>query len=237
MSNTEIVILAAGLGSRLGRGHPKCLTVLSDGRSILHQQIANIKHVIPDAKITIVVGFQAENVIEHAPDNKFVHNASYDVTNTSKSLLQALQSIKKKKHVLWLNGDVVFDKEILFKALPYFEQGQSFVTVDTSTVSDEEIKYTVDREGFIEKLSKVIPADKALGEAVGINFIAAKDKEVFMKWLNKVEDQDYFEKGLEEAVRVDKLLLEPLDISESGFNAIEVDFEEDLKKANLYLQQ
>lgn len=237
MNATEVVILAAGLGSRLGRGHPKCLTVLSDGRSILHQQIANIKHVLPDAKISIVVGFQAENVIEHAPENIFVNNSDYDVTNTSKSLLRALKSIKKKKHVLWLNGDVVFDKEILVKALPYIEQGQSFVTVDTSTVSDEEIKYTVNREGFIEKLSKIVPTDKALGEAVGINFIAAKDKEVFMKWLNKVEDQDYFEKGLEEAIRVDNLLIEPLDISDSGFNAIEVDFEEDLKKANLYLQR
>ena len=36
---TQIVILAAGMGSRLGRSLPKPLTELSDGRSIMHCQL------------------------------------------------------------------------------------------------------------------------------------------------------------------------------------------------------
>ena len=41
--STQIVILAAGLGSRLGRSLPKALTELSDGRTIMQQQFDNIR--------------------------------------------------------------------------------------------------------------------------------------------------------------------------------------------------
>ena len=39
---TQVVILAAGMGSRLGRCLPKPLTELSDGRTIMQQQFDNI---------------------------------------------------------------------------------------------------------------------------------------------------------------------------------------------------
>ena len=39
----QTVILAAGMGSRLGRSLPKPLTELSDGRSIMQQQHDNIR--------------------------------------------------------------------------------------------------------------------------------------------------------------------------------------------------
>ena len=42
--STQIVILAAGMGSRLGRSLPKPLTELNDGRTIMQQQFDNIHH-------------------------------------------------------------------------------------------------------------------------------------------------------------------------------------------------
>ena len=39
----QTVILAAGMGSRLGRALPKPLTELSDGRTIMRQQHDNIR--------------------------------------------------------------------------------------------------------------------------------------------------------------------------------------------------
>ena len=41
---TQIVILAAGMGSRLGRSLPKPLTELSDGRTIMGQQFDNVRY-------------------------------------------------------------------------------------------------------------------------------------------------------------------------------------------------
>ena len=62
---TQIVILAAGMGSRLGRSLPKPLTELSDGRTIMRQQFDNIEHAFgAGADVTIVVGYKLEHIIE-----------------------------------------------------------------------------------------------------------------------------------------------------------------------------
>ncbi|WP_298741629.1 NTP transferase domain-containing protein [uncultured Microbacterium sp.] len=227
----QTVILAAGMGSRLGRSLPKPLTELSDGRTIMRQQHDNIRAAFgDDARITTVVGYRAETVVEAFPDVDYVYNERYDQTNTSKSLLRALQATGKGG-VLWMNGDVVFDPRILGRAIELIERKQSFVTVNTAKVSDEEVKYTVTAEGFINALSKTVRG--GIGEAVGINYISAADKRAFMAQLARVDDQDYFERGLELAIAENALLLEPLDISD--LYAVEVDFAEDLERANLYV--
>ena len=229
--NTQIVILAAGMGSRLGRSLPKPLTELSDGRTIMGQQFDNIHHTFGrNADVTIVVGYKLEHIIEAFPEATFVYNEQYDQTNTSKSLLRALQA-SGNGGVLWMNGDVVFDQQVLDRCLPLVAREQSFVTVNTSSVSDEEVKYTTSAEGYIKELSKTVRG--GLGEAVGINFISGRDKATLVRHLQKVGAQDYFERGLELAIDRDGLLVEPLDISD--LYAVEIDFAEDLERANLHV--
>ncbi len=84
------------------------------------------------------------------------------------------------------------------------------------------------KNGFVYELSKEVK--NGLGEAVGINFIAAKDMAVFIEYLEQCGDNDYFEKGLELAIKNDQLELKAVDISE--YDCIEVDFVEDLDNAN-----
>jgi choline kinase len=229
--STQIVILAAGMGRRLGRTLPKPLTELSDGRTIMQQQFDNIRFAFgKTAKVTIVVGYMLENIIEAFPQAAFVYNEQYDQTNTSKSLMRAFQA-STPGGVLWMNGDVVFDPEALQRAAVLIARDQSFVSVNTSKVSDEEVKYTTDAEGYIRELSKTAKA--GLGEAVGINYISRDDKAIVLRQLRRVEDQDYFERGLELAIEQDGLRIEPLDISD--LYAVEVDFAEDLARANLHV--
>lgn len=227
----QTVILAAGMGSRLGRALPKPLTELSDGRSIMQQQHDNIRAAFgDDARITTVVGYRAETIVEAFPHVDYVYNDRYDQTNTSKSLLRALNATGRAG-VLWMNGDVVFDPRILGRAVSFIEREQSFVTVNTAKVSDEEVKYTIDDRGYITELSKTVK--DGIGEAVGINYISAADKKAFMRQLQRVDDQDYFERGLELAIAEDGLRLAPMDISD--LYAVEVDFAEDLERANLFV--
>jgi len=227
----QTVILAAGMGSRLGRALPKSLTELNDGRSIMQQQHDNIRAAFgSSAHITTVVGYRAETIIEAFPEATYVHNERYDQTNTSKSLLRALLTTGRDG-VLWMNGDVVFDPRILGRAMPFLDRDESFVTVNTSKVSDEEVKYTVTAEGFIDELSKTVVG--GIGEAVGINYISSADKQAFIRQLQRVDDQDYFERGLELAIAENGLLVAPMDISD--LYAVEVDFAEDLERANLYV--
>ena len=79
-----------------------------------------------------------------------------------------------------------------------------------------------------DKLSKTVK--NGLGEAVGINFIAAKDIKSFITRLEQCDDNDYFERGLELAIEKDGLKISAVDISD--YNCMEVDFKEDLENAN-----
>jgi choline kinase len=229
--NMQIVILAAGMGSRLGRSLPKPLTELSDGRSIMQQQFDNIHQAFgKSAEVTVVVGYKLEHIIEAFPSASFVYNEQYDQTNTSKSLMRALRA-SKDGGVLWMNGDVVFDPEALQRAAKVVAAEQSFISVNTAKVSDEEVKYTVGGEGYINQLSKTVKG--GLGEAVGINYVARNDKAALLRQLGRVDDQDYFERGIELAIEQDQLRFEPVDISD--LYAVEIDFAEDLERANLFV--
>jgi choline kinase len=224
----QVIILAAGMGTRLARPLPKPLTELRDGRSIMKQQLDNLALSFGDGfRVMIVVGFKLEAIIERFPEATFVYNELYDQTNTSKSLLKALRA-SNDGGALWLNGDVVFDPEVLNRITPLIEADQSFVVVNTSKVSDEEVKYTLSEDGFINQLSKQV--QNALGEAVGINFVASKDKAALIARLQEVDDQDYFERGLEVGIESDGLRFKAVDISD--LYAVEVDFAEDLDRAN-----
>jgi len=224
----QVVILAAGMGTRLGKPWPKPLTPLADGRSIMAQQLENVEKVFGrEARVTIVVGFKMEMIMEAHPNAAFIYNEVYDQTNTSKSLLKALRA-SQESGVLWLNGDVVFDPRVLERVQSRMREEKSFVCVNTSATSDEEIKYTVDSNGNINSLSKQVV--NALGEAVGINFIGKGEKAAVINHLEECADNDYFERGLELAIEKAGIKLEPVDISD--LFAVEVDFQADLEKAN-----
>jgi len=222
----KIIILAAGIGSRLGNPFPKPLTPLKNGKSIMQMQTDNIASHYDIDDVNVVVGFKKDLIMERFPELTYVYNPYFDTTNTSKSLLQALKK-HKDKSVLWFNGDVVFDEKLLNILNPYIEQNQSFVAVNTSKVAEEEVKYTL-KDGYINELSKTVK--NGLGEAVGINFISSKDIIKFITRLEECDVNDYFERGLELGIEKDNLKIKAVDISK--FNCMEIDFVEDLENVN-----
>jgi choline kinase len=228
MTQPQVTILAAGMGTRLGRPFPKPLTPLNDGRTIMQQQLDNISEAFgADTHVQIVVGFKLDLILEAAPEAVFVYNERYDQTNTCKSLMKALRA-SAEGPVVWMNGDVVFEPAILERLQINIDAGQTAIAVNTAAVSDEEVKYTVDAEGLVKELSKTVVG--GLGESVGINVISAKDKAALIKRLEECGDQDYFERGIELAIEKDGLKVLPIDISD--LFAVEVDFEADLERAN-----
>ena len=170
----KIVILAAGIGSRLGNPFPKPLTPLKNGETIMGRQLKNISAYFDINNVTTVVGFKKDLIMERFPEVNYVYNPYFDQTNTSKSLLQALKK-HRGKSVLWLNGDVVFDEKLISVLLKDINEDNSFIAVNTSSVAEEEVKYTL-KNNYVFKLSKKVK--NALGEAVGINFISKKDLEL-----------------------------------------------------------
>ena len=222
----KIIILAAGIGSRLGNPFPKPLTKLKNHKSIMQMMTENISFSYSLDLVNLVVGFKKDLIMESFPNLTYIYNQYFDQTNTAKSLLKAIK--KNKDHsILWMNGDIVFDKNILIKLKEYIDKDVSFVAVNTSKVAEEEVKYTL-KDNYIDELSKTV--ENGLGEAVGINFISSKYIDSFIKRLEQCDDNDYFERALEIAIEKDGFKIKAIDISE--FNCIEIDFEEDLKNAN-----
>jgi len=226
----QVSVLAAGMGTRLGSPFPKPLTPLSDGRTILQQQIDNIQAVYgPEVLIQIVVGFKLDLILEAAPNCSFVYNEHYDQTNTCKSLLKALRA-SADGPVVWMNGDIVFDAEVLRRLQPFIDSDQTAIAVNSAKVSEEEVKYTIDSKGMVAQLGKNVV--DGLGESIGINVVSAKDKQLLIKQLEACETNDYFEQGIELGIEKDGLEVFPVDISD--LFAIEIDFREDLDRANQY---
>ena len=222
----KAIILAAGIGSRLGNSNPKPLTKLNNGESILGRQVAYLSEYLGVTNIIAIVGYKKDLIMESFPNLLYVYNNFYDSTNTSKSLLAGLHKIENE-NVLWLNGDVVFEKELLPQII---KCSKSCMAVNTNSVGEEEIKYNVFDNGNIKEVSKT--TSPALGEAVGINKIMTSDLPLFKANLEKCDDQDYFEKALELSIQ-DGMKIMPVDINK--YLCMEIDFWDDLEQINKQL--
>lgn len=226
MIKRRAIILLAGMGSRLARPHPKSLTPLGNGETILSRQLRILRQF--NFSVCGVVGFKKDLIMEAAPDILFAYNTNYDTTNTSKSLLCGLRHAIDED-AMWLNGDVVFEPEVIEVMLA---STTSAVAVNNARVADEEIKYTLNADGYINAISKKVT--NALGEALGINLVKAEHLAAFKQKLDAVADQDYFERAMELLIDDRKNVFKPIDVSRYG--CVEVDFAEDLERAKTLVQ-
>ena len=222
----KAIILAAGIGSRLGNPNPKPLTKLKNGETILERQVAYLSEYLGMNNIIAIVGYKKDLIMESFPNLLYVYNNFYDTTNTSKSLLAGLIKIENED-VVWLNGDVVFEKKLLPQII---KCPKSCMAVNTTSVGEEEIKYNVFDDGNIKDVSKTV--SPALGEAVGINKIIASDLPLLKAKLEKCDHQDYFEKALELSIQ-DGMKIIPVDINK--YLCMEIDFLDDLEQINKQL--
>lgn len=218
----RIVVLAAGMGQRLGGDLPKPLTLLASGESILERQMRLLTNHFSLSDIRLVVGYEKEQIQTAFPSIQTVENLAYAKQNTSKSLLCALEGLDDD--LIWLNGDVVF-RDTVLKGLALRQQ--SAMLVNKGPVADEEVKYSLASDGSISEVSKQVIG--GLGEAVGINRVQREDLPLFREKLRLCGEQDYFEKALE-ALIVDGVKLWPVTVAMD--DCIEVDFPEDLVRAN-----
>ncbi len=103
----NVVISAAGLGSRLGLNIPKCLVKIN-GRSILRRQLELLNSF---ERVYVVVGFKEEEVmaegLRYRQDLIFIRNPDFATTTNTFSLALAAKFISGT--FLALDGDVILD--------------------------------------------------------------------------------------------------------------------------------
>jgi choline kinase len=165
MAGVQALILAAGRGSRLGdSGHevPKCLLEIGRRRLIEHQIEA-----LADAgvgPVHLVVGYGAEEVREIVGMRaKYVVNTRWEKTNSIYSFWLAREAVQGD--VMILNSDVLFAPEVIGRLL---DQPGDAVAIDSSSGEGREQMKVGARDGRVIEMSKDLPADRAIGENVGI---------------------------------------------------------------------
>ena len=222
----KAIILAAGSGKRLGSQGPKCMLKLPTGKTIIQNQIEALREN-GIKEIVVVVGFKKELIMEQNPSVSYVYNPYYHVTNTSKSLMLALECIEQAD-IVWLNGDIYLEPELISRVL---SASGNNVAVNTHHCGQEEVKYRTDNRGAISEISKEVwPCD---GECVGVNTISRGCFADFLEGLRRCEQQDYFEKAIEMVI-AQGMEFRPIDISD--LNCVEIDFLRDFKKANGFFE-
>ena len=104
-----IVLSCAGLGKRLGLGLTKALLQV-DGKSLIIRHLEALKD---EDDIRIVVGYQAEKVIEevtaYRKDVTFVFNHNYKSTGTGGSV--ALAAKYANEYILTIDGDIIINPD------------------------------------------------------------------------------------------------------------------------------
>ena len=132
----KAIILAAGIGSRLGKQLPKSLVRLPSGSTIIANQISLLRES-GIKEIIIVAGFKKEVLMEEHPDVLYCYNPFYHITNTSQSLKMAFEIIEEDD-VMWLNGDVYLEKDVVRRVM---KKSGNIIAVNNAECGEEEVKY------------------------------------------------------------------------------------------------
>lgn len=117
----KALILNSGVGKRMGdltRKHPKCMTPIGQGYTILSWQLELLKQVgITDAVITTgpFAGMLEEYASERLPSMQFVYNPQYSETNYIYSMYLARELLRDD--LVLLHGDLVLEKSVLEELL------------------------------------------------------------------------------------------------------------------------
>lgn len=225
----KAIILAAGVGSRLGADRPKCMLAVG-GISIIHRQLAAFRSVGIQSFV-IVVGHEQERVMEHLADQPgnitFVPNPRYRETNTIYSLYLARDQFDGG---FWFaNGDVVFDRRLTARLHAFSE---STVLATRRTVCGaEEVKVML-RDGRVVHVGKGLAPETCQGEFVGIARFGADQAGRLVSPLTRLVEQeaeirDYFERALDLLCPEERVLA--CDVTDLPCR--EVDFPHDLEAA------
>lgn len=199
----KAVVLCAGRGIRLlpyTQEIPKCL--LKVGPKTLLEYIIESFNAANIEEIWLVTGFKEEKIkslvkMHGYPGIKTITNPHYLRTNTAFSLNLALKHMDDD--FILINGDVIFDRTILFDLLNHTQK--NCVVVDDSIKLDEEEVKVIAQNGFISRIGKRLNPVRCKGEAIGINKVSHDTilplSKEFDLLEQKGENNHFFEKGFD----------------------------------------
>ena len=237
----KAILLSAGQGRRLlplTETIPKCLLELH-GQSLIEWQMHELaKCGIDD--VTVVVGFGAEHVEELLktqsiiPHIRMVYNPFFGIADNLVTCWVARPEMDED--FLLLNGDTVFEAQVLDRALNAPIRPVTMVMDRKSTYDADDMKLILNGESLV-KVGKDISPELADGQSIGM-------------LLFRGDAPALFQQALERAIRTPQALKQWYlsvidDMAQSGFvwthsiqglQWAEIDCAEDLDQAETIVQ-
>lgn len=141
-TDISVIILSAGIGSRIKSYEPRSLIKIGN-KCLLEHQINCINNCFSSVEIIGVFGYLINKVIKKIGNKiRIVENQLYATTNTSESLRLGFNNTDKN-NLLFIHGDLYFNIETI-KKLDY---SRSFIVVDTKNkIQDKEVGVTIQSE-------------------------------------------------------------------------------------------
>jgi choline kinase len=172
VSSPTAVILAAGLGRRLGEhttNRPKALVDLH-GRTLLERSLTSLA-AAGFKRAEIVTGHFAETIDELLAGRDFGieavtrFNPDFATANNIVSFLTVADVVESG--CVLLNSDIVFDPSILVDVAAA-DEGTWLVVDSDEPLGHEEMKVTVDGAGCLTRVNKLLDPAVSVGEYIGI---------------------------------------------------------------------
>ena len=222
------IILAAGLGSRLGKkskGRPKALIKVGGKTLIQHQLEALSSEGI--GPVVVVVGHGADQVRDALGEAvEYVENPRPSETNSLYSLWLAREWLEGD--VLLLNSDLLFHPQVLKKLVTTRASALAYDSL--STPGTEGTKVGLQR-GRVTDLGKDLPETGARGENLGLIKLNAEGAATLRRRAEAIVSAGDEKSWVTEAVRSTLSEVEVEGVNVAGTPWVEIDFPFDLERA------
>jgi len=234
----KAVIMVAGVGSRLAKKvkHlPKCL-LPAGGETILSRSVRLLKEN-GVSETVVVAGYRASLVREEIAKNAVVvFNPFFRVTNSIASLWFAHRAADLYDDLVVLNGDVVYQEEVLRAALQAKSRPQ--MLIDTSRVELADYRLKVE-DGCIVQQGKELPDEQTAGEYVGVAVMSKDFVPIYMaRVCDLVENREQYSLWWEDALFAirDEFRI-PVHVTDvKGYFWAEADYVEDLNRIDEWFE-
>ena len=245
--NTSVIIIAAGLGSRLKKytdNLPKCMLDFA-GKTLLQRQLEAFK-INGLNKISVIRGFKKEKI--NYPDLTYFENKEYKNNNILNSLMYAEEALNG--HVIVSYSDILFEKEVVKRLMESEHDISIVVDIDwrgyyinrKDHPINEAENVIFDANNNVVEIGKILTGKHDVhGEFIGMLKLSPRGSEIFKKHFHRAKDL-YWNKPFQRAKTFQKAYITDIiqDMTDLGvpIHCViiergwkEIDTEEDYKNA------
>ena len=221
--NTSVIIIAAGLGSRLKKytdNLPKCMLDFA-GKTLLQRQIEAFK-INGLNKISVIRGFKKEKI--NYPDLTYFENKEYKNNNILNSLMYAEEALNG--HVIVSYSDILFEKEVVKRLMESEHDISIVVDIDwrgyyinrKDHPINEAENVIFDANNNVVEIGKILTEKHDVhGEFIGMLKLSPRGSEIFKKHFHRAKDL-YWNKPFQRAKTFQKAYITDIiqDMSDLG---------------------